>query len=158
MKLAQAIHFADRAHLQQVRKFTNLPYITHPLAVGELVRSHGGTEAQVIAAILHDTVEDTEISIGDVLRAFGQPVARLVAAMTKPHPYDYDMDVHFWSLAPAEACLIRLADIVDNTNDVVDLNPHYAATYLPKKYGIVHAMIHTMRGHPLLHRALAQTR
>jgi (p)ppGpp synthase/HD superfamily hydrolase len=136
MKILPAIKFAADAHAGQVRKFTGLPYITHPLAVAELVRTYGGSEAQVIAAILHDVVEDCDVGIDEIIDTFGLHVAVIVHDCTN----DLEQDVDFWRRAPALSQLVKLADIVDNTNDVRDLDPEYAAIYLPKKRRIVMAM------------------
>jgi (p)ppGpp synthase/HD superfamily hydrolase len=140
MKLLPAIKFAADAHAGQVRKFTGLPYITHPLAVAELVRTYGGSKAQVIAAILHDVVEDCDVGIVQIMDAFGPSVAGIVLDCTNDADYDLDADVDYWRKASPVSQLVKLADIVDNTNDVRDLDPEYAAVYLPKKRCLVMAM------------------
>ena len=54
----QAVSFANKAHKGQVRKGTNIPYISHLLAVASLVMENEGSEDEIIAALLHDVVED----------------------------------------------------------------------------------------------------
>ena len=83
--LGQALFEAVRYHQGQYRKTTEIPYISHPLAVCSLVLEAGGTEAEAIAALLHDTAEDVDIpgmSGSDVLRdiaaKFGPQVAAIV--------------------------------------------------------------------------------
>ena len=78
----RAFEFAERAHRGQVRRSGD-PYITHTVAVAEIVAELGMEEPTVCAALLHDTVEDTTVSIEDVRRDFGDEVAMLVDGVTK---------------------------------------------------------------------------
>ena len=57
-KFVQAVSFANKIHTGQVRKGTNIPYISHLLAVASLVMENEGSEDEIIAALLHDAVED----------------------------------------------------------------------------------------------------
>jgi len=81
-KIELAYEVADKAHTGQLRK-SGEPYITHPLAVAEILADIGLDEATIIAALLHDTVEDTEYSLADLKRDFGEEVAVLVDGVTK---------------------------------------------------------------------------
>jgi GTP pyrophosphokinase len=81
-KIEQAYEVADQAHSGQLRK-SGEPYITHPLAVAGILADIGLDEATIIAALLHDTVEDTEYSLNDLKRDFGDEVAALVDGVTK---------------------------------------------------------------------------
>jgi GTP pyrophosphokinase len=81
-KIERAYEVADQAHSGQLRK-SGEPYITHPLAVAEILADIGLDEATIIAALLHDTVEDTEYSLNDLKRDFGDEVAALVDGVTK---------------------------------------------------------------------------
>jgi (p)ppGpp synthase/HD superfamily hydrolase len=78
-----ALAFAARAHRTQVRKGTDVPYIIHPVEVAIILGRHGFDEDVQIAGLLHDTVEDTEVSVDDVRGTFGDEVARLVTAVTE---------------------------------------------------------------------------
>lgn len=80
----QALVWASQLHRHQTRKQTNIPYITHLLAVASLVGEAGGTEDEVIAALLHDAVEDQGgPPIAAEIRArFGDEVARVVEECT----------------------------------------------------------------------------
>ena len=80
--LARALKYASKHHAGQTRKGSDVPYLTHLLAVSALVLEDGGTEAEAIAALLHDVVEDTGVSRRDVRERFGRRVARIVAACT----------------------------------------------------------------------------
>jgi (p)ppGpp synthase/HD superfamily hydrolase len=72
------------AHAGQVRKGTEIPYVTHPIHVAFLLAGHGFDEDLVIAGLLHDTVEDAGLALGEIEAQFGERVASLVRALTKP--------------------------------------------------------------------------
>ncbi|MDP9822823.1 GTP pyrophosphokinase [Nocardioides massiliensis] len=73
---------AEQAHGTQMRKSGD-PYITHPLAVTQILADIGMTEATLCAALLHDTVEDTSYSLEELRKDFGDEVALLVDGVTK---------------------------------------------------------------------------
>jgi len=73
---------AERAHGTQTRKSGD-PYITHPLAVATILADIGMTESTVVAALLHDTVEDTAYTLEELRHDFGEEVALLVDGVTK---------------------------------------------------------------------------
>ncbi|HEX4833119.1 MAG TPA: HD domain-containing protein [Trebonia sp.] len=80
--LLQAYEVAERYHRGQMRK-SGAPYITHPLAVAELLAAIGMDTTTLAAALLHDTVEDTDLPLGQVRVEFGHEVAILVDGVTK---------------------------------------------------------------------------
>ncbi|GAB4004727.1 RelA/SpoT family protein [Nocardioides ultimimeridianus] len=80
--LERAYTTAERLHGDQKRKSGD-PYITHPLAVTTILAGIGMTEATLVAALLHDTVEDTEYTLEECRRDFGDEVAQLVDGVTK---------------------------------------------------------------------------
>lgn len=80
--LLRAYRVADRYHHGQMRK-SGAPYITHPLAVAILLAEIGMDTTTLAAALLHDTVEDTDLPIGQVKAEFGPEVAILVEGVTK---------------------------------------------------------------------------
>jgi len=81
-RINRAYVFAAHAHAGQMR-ISGDPYITHPLAVADILASLGMDESTVITGLLHDTVEDTSVSLDDIERNFGADIARLVDGMTK---------------------------------------------------------------------------
>lgn len=89
-KFEQALSYAARLHQQQKRKGTETPYVTHLLAVAAIVGENGGTEDEVVAALLHDAIEDTDATEEELAARFGRWVADIVAACsdadTKPKP------------------------------------------------------------------------
>jgi (p)ppGpp synthase/HD superfamily hydrolase len=78
----EALDYAARLHAQQVRKGTDVPYVSHLLAVSSLVLEHGGDEDEAIAALLHDAVEDQggTATAEEIRRRFGSRVAEIVVA------------------------------------------------------------------------------
>ena len=81
-RVAKAIEMAKKAHEGQLRK-TGEPYIVHPLAVKKILEEWGMDEDTVIAGILHDTVEDTALTLDEIRKEFGESVAFLVDGVTK---------------------------------------------------------------------------
>lgn len=80
--LSRAYATAERLHEGVYRK-SGEPYITHPLAVATIAAEIGMDTTTLVAALLHDTVEDTDYSLDDLTRDFGAEVARLVDGVTK---------------------------------------------------------------------------
>ena len=114
-----AIEVAVKAHQNQVRKGTDIPYITHPLAVGIILAKAGCSDEVIIAGILHDTVEDTSITLDDLRDTFGEKVSMIVKCASEPdkslkweerksHTQD------FLKGAPREVKFVALADKLNN--------------------------------------------
>ncbi len=119
----QASAFAARAHRHQLRRDGRTPYYSHCVRVAMTVAlKFGCTNDRVLAAaLLHDTIEDTDTDYDDLLKRFGPEVADLVAAMTKDmrlvesqREPAYDAQL---ADGPWEARLIKLADVYDNLSD-----------------------------------------
>lgn len=90
-RLRDAFELAKEAHAPQVRK-TGEPYILHPIAVAYIAAEELRLDVNsVIAAFLHDVVEDTSYTIDDIKSRFGDDVAYLVHVLTKPDKEHYDM-------------------------------------------------------------------
>lgn len=87
-RFAEAVAYAATAHGDQVRKGTDLPYVSHLLAVAALVLEHGGSEQQAVAAVLHDVVEDCGGGprLDDVRATFGDAVATMVDDLSDAAP------------------------------------------------------------------------
>ncbi len=88
-KYSEAVAYAAAAHAEQVRKGTNIPYVSHPIAVSALVVEHGGNEVQAIAALLHDVLEDCGGHHAPVIaERFGNEVLKIVEGLTDGMPDD----------------------------------------------------------------------
>ncbi len=81
-KIAKAYNIAETAHAGQFRA-SNEPYFTHCVAVASILAEMRVPAAVVIAGLLHDTVEDTSITLEDITRDFGEEIAKLVSSVTK---------------------------------------------------------------------------
>ncbi len=79
-KLEEAIVFATNAHAGVKRKGSDAPYILHPIEAMMIVASMTDDEEVMAAAVLHDTVEDTHVTLKDIKERFGQRIAELVAS------------------------------------------------------------------------------
>jgi len=88
MDLSAALAFALAAHGGQTRKGSSVPYVSHLLQVSGLVLEHHGDPEQACAALLHDVVEDTPVTLAQVREAFGAGVAGIVADCTDTHEDD----------------------------------------------------------------------
>jgi (p)ppGpp synthase/HD superfamily hydrolase len=122
-QLFDAIEFAARAHAGQYRKGTRIPYIVHPLAVARILIEHDAPENVVVAAVLHDVVEDTRVTLPEIRAAFGNDVAGLVEGMSEPnrrdtweHRKQHTLD--WLATAPLNVVLIKVADQLDNIRGI----------------------------------------
>ena len=130
--------FATAAHaaVGQTRKYTGEPYVVHPIEVSELVASVGGTEAMVAAALLHDVLEDTEVTVDVLEELFGSEVADLVLWLTdisKPEDGNRSTRKALDRQHSAAAQTIKVADLISNTRTIVEFDPGFARTYLEEK-------------------------
>jgi GTP pyrophosphokinase len=131
-KIYEAFEFARKAHDGQLRK-SGEPYIIHPIAVAMIVAVELELGANpVIAAFLHDVVEDTDYTIDDIRQRFGDDVAFLVSVVTKKNTGDYEISkqvdnykqmlnsIHY----DIRALLIKLADRLHNMRTLGSMPPH----------------------------------
>jgi guanosine-3',5'-bis(diphosphate) 3'-pyrophosphohydrolase len=81
-QIRRAYHLAETAHKGQ-KRVSGEPYVTHCVAVANILEELGAPAPVIIAALLHDTVEDTSVTLADLEREFGPEVAKLVDGVTK---------------------------------------------------------------------------
>lgn len=145
----RARRYATKAHaaIDQRRKYTNDPYIVHPQAVMELVRSVPHTDEMLAAAWLHDTVEDTPTTLADLESHFGPQVAQLVGMLTNVSTPDSgnryqrkNDDRRHSAQASPQAKTIKLADLIDNTRSLLTYDSHFARTYLIEKQRLLEVL------------------
>jgi guanosine-3',5'-bis(diphosphate) 3'-pyrophosphohydrolase len=119
----RAIAVATRKHDKQLRKDGKTPYASHPMRVAFTIRHvfDNTDETALVAALLHDTIEDTTTDYDELVDEFGPDVAQVVAAVSKdgrlPHDqreaaYDRQLCAATW-----QARLVKLADVYDNFCD-----------------------------------------
>lgn len=82
-KIEKAKEFATRVHEGQVRKGSGVPYIEHPEKVAKILTDMGASEDVICAGWLHDTVEDTDVTLEQVISEFGEYVGELVAGTNR---------------------------------------------------------------------------
>jgi guanosine-3',5'-bis(diphosphate) 3'-pyrophosphohydrolase len=128
--LLDALAFAARKHRDQRRKDAEAsPYINHPIGVAHVLAAEGAVTdpAVLVAAILHDTVEDTRTSFAELEAVFGAAVAGLVRELTDdkslPKMERKRLQVAHAASASAGAKQIKLADKICNIRDITDTPP-----------------------------------
>jgi hypothetical protein len=131
--------YATSAHarINQLRKYTRQPYDVHLKAVAELVAAVSDDPAMIAAAWLHDTVEDTPATFEDLEREFGADVTQLVKELTDvSRPGDGNravrkaIDRRHTAGASPRAKTVKLADIVDNTEDICRHDAKFGRVYV----------------------------
>jgi (p)ppGpp synthase/HD superfamily hydrolase len=122
----EALQYAARLHAEQLRKATHVPYVSHLLAVASLVLEHGGDEDEVIAALLHDAVDQGGAeTAAEISRRFGPRVAEIVEGCTdtdrrpKP-PWRPRKEAHLAKirLASPSVRLVVAADKLHNARSI----------------------------------------
>lgn len=141
--LEDAIEFATKAHGDQKRKNGRDLYVGHPIRVMEKLRFYGIADKRILAAaVLHDVVEDTPVTLAEIRAAFGEMVASIVAELTKDKSLGRRAYVNRFESASPEACLIKMVDRTDNLNDWDGLDPAYRATYAAEGLAFVQRILH----------------
>jgi guanosine-3',5'-bis(diphosphate) 3'-pyrophosphohydrolase len=129
-QLLKALEFAAARHRDQRRKDAEAsPYINHPIALAALLADTGAVEDPVVlqAAVLHDTIEDTETSYDEILARFGKDVADVVMEVTDDRTLEKavrkQMQVDHAPHKSREAALVKLADKTCNLRDIASSPP-----------------------------------
>jgi len=131
-RLMSAYEFAERAHAQQKRR-DGSPYVTHPVAVAGIVAEMELDDDSLIAALLHDVIEDTGATYQEVAKLFSQQVADLVDGVTKLDKIVYsnkeeeqmeNLRKMFMAMAKdIRVILIKLADRLHNMRTIASMPP-----------------------------------
>lgn len=153
----KVFEYAFDKHKDQVRKYTNEPYINHPRNVAKWI----GLMAEKLTsgvryisldtiyklqevAYLHDTVEDTDATFEEIEREFGTYFKEMVYWLTNvSKPEDGNrkirkqLDAEHICQAPLDAIIVKLADIYDNCKDIVDNDSEFAKKYLEEKHTLL---------------------
>src|SRR6056297_3203831 len=122
-QVRRAYYYAEQAHFGQIRR-SGEPYVTHPLAVANILAGMHMDHQSLMAAMLHDVIEDTGINKAAIGRQFGEPVAELVDGVSKLTRMEFDsleekQAENFQKMALAMArdirvILVKLADRLHN--------------------------------------------
>lgn len=127
--IERADAFAERAHAGQLRGDGKTPYIAHPRAVARILRDEAGitNEATLAAALLHDTIEDCDVTWADLASEFGQSVANAVSELTNdPIPFGHSkaqMQAAKARRMSPRAAMIKTADKIANLRDLIAAPP-----------------------------------
>lgn len=129
-KLVAAIAFAADKHRNQRRKDEDAsPYINHPIALADVLANEAGIDDErvLVAAVLHDTIEDTETTEQELLRLFGKDVADIVMEVSDDKSLPKDerkrLQVEHAGSISRRAKLVKLADKICNLRDMADAPP-----------------------------------
>lgn len=134
--IIKAAQFAAKCHEGQFRKFTNRPYITHPIRVAGRVATHSiATDELVAAAFLHDVVEDCGVTLDYLAAEFGPVVASHVQHLTNtskatelPRAERKRIDRERIALISHECKIVKLIDRIDNLGEI-DRSTAFATLY-----------------------------
>lgn len=122
----KAIEFAAKAHMykptkpgKEFRKGTDTPYFTHPFAVGIILARYGCHEELIIAGLLHDCLEDTRITAGEIKSIFGDIVVNIVKGCSEPDKEDTwenrkKHTIRYLKNAPLDVRIVSCADKLHN--------------------------------------------
>lgn len=124
-RLQKAIDISITAYMGQKRKGKEVPYIIHPLGVGIILARAGATENIIISGILHDTIEDTEMTREDIRKEFGEDVARIVDGVTEqdkslPWAERKKLALEHVKEMKHDSLLVKSADLLHNLIDQIN--------------------------------------
>lgn len=137
--IKKADEVANEAHKGQFRKYKHENYIMHPRAVAEILANVNMSEATIVAGLLHDTVEDTYITLNYIREEFGEEVAQYVEEVTDIKDYNKNratrkkISRERLSKASYEGKSIKLADTIHNLPSIISKDKDFAKIYVPEK-------------------------
>jgi len=120
-----ALIFAARAHAKQHRKNTDVPYIIHPVGVMMVLVECSETAPELLAAaLLHDTIEDTGVTLPELQARFGEHVAQIVEGCSEPNrgetwEHRKQHTVAYLKTAPRDIALVAAADKLHNVRSMI---------------------------------------
>ena len=149
-QVERARQFATLAHMGQERKYDNIPYIVHPIAVAKMVADLTDDDDMIAAAYLHDVVEDTVVTHEQIFDRFGLRIAELVYDLTDQFTKEEYPDLNRkvrkqleakrLGKCPKDVQLIKICDMADNTKTIIKDDPGFASLFLREKSYILEEM------------------
>lgn len=144
-----AYEYAKEAHGDQVRKYTGEPYINHPVAVAHIVLRANPSIDQIAAALLHDVIEDTPRTYEDIRDAGFQwkiaDMVRELSDVSKPSDGNRkvrkEIDRNHLATISNEAKTVKLADLINNTDSIVQYGGGFARVYMAEKKLLLDALV-----------------
>lgn len=152
-----AIRVASEAHALQQRKSTGHAYINHPIRVAQAALRHLLPQDAVVAAVLHDVVEDTVVTLDELKQAFTPETCDLVRLLTQPYKDDASQEDKA-RLRPAyyaeictsvDAACLKVLDRTDNVTEMllcIDHMPKWVRSYLKRSQNEMGMVIPFMKG------------
>ena len=117
-----ALNYAFIKYENLKRKSNNIPYVIHPIRVALILRSIGFSEFKnqdlMIAALLHDLIEDTNTTFDEIKNEFNESIALLVNELSKPKDLNKEKWLETFINASEAAKIIKMADRIDNLMDM----------------------------------------
>jgi (p)ppGpp synthase/HD superfamily hydrolase len=146
--VSQAKEFATLKHSGQFRKFSGEAYVEHPKRVAQTILRYKNSkelDKLMAAALLHDTIEDTETSLDEVKTLFGDLVASLVEELTSDKELKVENKAEYlaqkMSGMTSWALVIKLADRLDNVSDLRHVNKSFRIKYIKETKYIISQLI-----------------
>ena len=122
--LQKVIQFATIAHNGQVRKGSNIPYISHIFEVGVILAENGADQDILFAGILHDCVEDTFVTLTDIENQFGKSVSNIVAQESENKELSWEerklQTIRHLKTMPTNIKMVACADKLSNMRSIVN--------------------------------------
>ncbi len=150
--LIKAMHFASEKHRFQHRKGGNIPYINHPIKVAHILIEKGGVNdiSILVAAILHDTIEDTATSQQEIEEIFGVEVLSIVMEVTDDKLLSKEerkrMQIVKAASKSDKAKMLKIADKICNISDMVLSPPNWPIERKQEYVAWAKAVVEPMRG------------
>jgi (p)ppGpp synthase/HD superfamily hydrolase len=130
--IQDAISIAKKKHGGKMRRISDEPYVNHPMRVAELIAAVSNDETTIAAAVVHDVLEDEDTEMGNTINyeylelKLGKPIAEIVRILSDDKTIQNrserkEASYQVLEQAPKIALLIKAADIIDNTNDLVHI-------------------------------------
>ena len=138
--LFKALSFSAEKHTKQRRKdIDKTPYINHPISLANILAQRWVIDENVLcAAILHDTIEDTETTVDELQEHFGEKITSIVLEVTDDKSLEKSVrkqkQVEHAATISHEAKLVKLADKIANITDIINTPPADWSTDRKKEY------------------------
>lgn len=139
--------FATRKHEGQFRKYTYDPYIVHPAAVVDIIKTVKHDDNMICAGWLHDTVEDTDATLQEIEEEFNTDIMEIVEMLTDVSTKSdgnrfirRQIDLAHTAMASPRAKTNKLADLIHNTHSIVKYDHDFAKVYLEEKLRLLEVL------------------
>lgn len=157
----KALNFANYAHREQKRKYNPVPYIGHCVRVAHMVEYYNYydfyDDDMVVAALVHDVVEDTDVPIEEIINNFGERVGRYVIGLTQYSKQNPEIgklnresrklaDNQYLSKQPFQVKFIKLCDRIDNLGEMSNGPSNFIKKYLDESEHLLQSLYYTPLG------------